>query len=233
MNKKISLLIIDDDSDIHLLLKRTLEVNFNLSFALDLATAREYVSRERPDIIVLDEGLPDGSGSEFCHYLKNILSMKDVPIIMLTSKKDLQDKLSAFSSGADDYVVKPFEPLELAARIQARFRVGHENQDSYHLDDLLFNLSTQKLSIETGDGAVEIDLTPLEFKILYHLSKVVGSVHPRDELLHSVWGEKVNVVSRTVDQHISKVRKKISPSSFTVRSSHGKGYFLVKKNFKK
>ncbi|PIP96244.1 MAG: hypothetical protein COW00_19990 [Bdellovibrio sp. CG12_big_fil_rev_8_21_14_0_65_39_13] len=233
MNKKISLLIIDDDSDIHLLLKRTLEVNFSLSFAIDLASAREYVSNSRPDIIVLDEGLPDGSGSEFCHYLKNNLSMKDVPIIMLTSRKELQDKLSAFNSGADDYVVKPFEPLELAARIQARFRVNHEGQDNYHLDDLLFNLSTQKLSIESGDGAVEIDLTPLEFKILYHLSREVGSIHPRDELLHAVWGEKVNVVSRTVDQHISKVRKKISSSSFTVKSAHGKGYFLIKKNIKR
>lgn len=234
MDQKFNLLIIDDDSDIQILLKRSFDQRYNVIIAGDLASAKRRVNESRPDLIVLDEGLPDGSGMDFCHYLKHELSMKDLPVIMLTSRKELKDKLSAFHSGADDYVVKPFEPLELEARIMARIRNGQDtpSEDEFKVDDLYFNLSTQKLYVESATGKTEVDLTPLEFKILYFLAKDVGSIHPRDELLHSVWGEKVNVVSRTVDQHISKVRKKISSSSFTVKSAHGKGYFLVKKNIK-
>ncbi|GAB4012268.1 MAG: phosphate regulon transcriptional regulator PhoB [Bdellovibrio sp.] len=234
MEDKISLLIIDDDSDIQTLLKRSFEQRYHIAIAGNLATAKLMVASSRPDLIILDEGLPDGSGSDFCHYLKHDLAMRDLPVIMLTSRKELKDKLSAFHSGADDYVVKPFETLELEARIQARVRdMGDRPVDGeYKVDDLLFNLSTQKLSIVTAQGQTEIDLTPLEFKILYFLAKEPGSIHPREQLLHAVWGEKVNVVSRTVDQHISKVRKKIGISSFTVKSSHGKGYYLVKKNIR-
>ncbi len=225
--KKI--LVVDDDQDIFNLVHASLSAEYDLTWASDINSARSEFSKEEFDFIILDEMLPDGRGSEFCHYVKQELKRPDLPIVMLTSQKELENKLNAFQSGADDYITKPFEPLELKARIQARLRTSHSGEANIMVKgDLRFDLSTQALSLEISGVATPVDMTPIEFKILYLMAKQEGTVMSREVILTEIWGKSNFVVDRTVDQHISKIRKKISPSQYTIKSSHGKGYRFLK-----
>ena len=188
--KKI--LIIDDDQDVLALLRHTLSREFELTFAETISDGEGQVSRSEFDLIVLDEVLPDGLGSELCQRIKNTQGKETIPVVMLTQRKELKDKLNAFDAGADDYI------------------------------------RSQVLNLVDGEGnEKEIALTPIEFKILYHLSKEEGVVRSRAELLELVWGKNQNVIDRTVDQHVSKLRKKIEESRMTVKSLHKKGYLLA------
>lgn len=225
--KKI--LVVDDDQDIFNLVNSSLNAEYALTWASDISKAREEFGKEEFDFIILDEMLPDGRGSEFCHYVKQELKRPDLPIVMLTSQKELENKLNAFESGADDYITKPFEPLELKARIQARLRTSHSGEANIMVKgDLRFDLSTQALSLEMSGVATPVDMTPIEFKILYLMAKQEGTVMSREVILTEIWGKSNFVVDRTVDQHISKIRKKIGPSQYTIKSSHGKGYRFLK-----
>jgi DNA-binding response OmpR family regulator len=225
--KKI--LVVDDDQDIFNLVNSSLSSEYDLTWAPDIAKAREEFSKDEFDFIILDEMLPDGRGSEFCHYVKQELKRPDLPIVMLTSQKELENKLNAFESGADDYITKPFEPLELKARIQARLRTSHSGEANIMVKgDLRFDLSTQALSLEMSGVATLVEMTPIEFKILYLMAKKEGTVMSREVILTEIWGKSNFVVDRTVDQHISKIRKKIGPSQYTIKSSHGKGYRFLK-----
>lgn len=225
--KKI--LIVDDDQDIFNLINAALGQEYELTWASNIADAREEFSKVEYDFIILDEMLPDGRGTEFCHHVKQDLKRPDLPIVMLTSQKELENKLNAFESGADDYVTKPFEPLELKARIQARLRTSHSGEANIMVKgDLRFDLSTQALSLEISGIANQVDLTPIEFKILYFMAKDEGNIFSREVILTEIWGKNNYVVDRTVDQHISKIRKKISSSQYTIKSAHGKGYRFLK-----
>ncbi len=229
MSRK-KIILIDDDYDIHDLIRHTLSKEFELSYAEYLNEGESLIKKNHFDLLILDETLPDGRGSELCHKLKKELDFKDLQIIMLTQRKDLKDKLNAFDAGADDYISKPFEPLELLARINARLR-GTTGTHGNLLEkyDLKLELTTQALSIKNSgnDQWEDIALTPIEFKILYQLIKDEGVVKSRNELLESVWGKGQNVIDRTVDQHVSKLRKKLTPSVMTVKSLHKKGYLLA------
>lgn len=229
MSKK-KIILIDDDYDIHDLIRHTLSKEFDLSYAEYLNEGESLIKKNSYDLLILDETLPDGRGSDLCYKLKNELDLKDLQIIMLTQRKDLKDKLNAFDAGADDYISKPFEPLELLARINARLR-GNNGTYGNLLEkyDLKLELTTQSLSIQNREGDIwdEVALTPIEFKILYQLIKDEGVVKSRKELLESVWGKGQNVIDRTVDQHVSKLRKKLTASVMTVKSLHKKGYLLA------
>jgi len=228
MTKK-KIILIDDDYDIYDLISHLLSKEFDLSYAEYLNEGEALIKKNQYDIVILDETLPDGRGSELCHKLKNELDLQDIQIIMLTQRKDLKDKLNAFDAGADDYISKPFEPLELLARINARLRGASTNVNLLEKYDLKLELTTQTLLVENRESSQweDVSLTPIEFKILYQLIKDDGVVKSRVELLESVWGKGQNVIDRTVDQHISKLRKKLGPSKMTVKSLHKKGYLLV------
>lgn len=223
------ILLVDDDQDIFNLVKVALSDEHNLIWAEDLTKGREIFKTDEFDLIILDEMLPDGRGSEFCYYIKQILKKTYLPIVMLTSRAELENKLNAFESGADDYITKPFEALEFKARIQARLRaVQTGDVNIMFKGDLRFDLSRQALSLELSGISNRVDLTPIEFKILYLLAKQEGAVMSRDQILVKIWGENNHVVDRTVDQHISKVRKKLDHSQYTIKSAHGKGYRFIK-----
>jgi two-component system, OmpR family, response regulator ResD len=226
--KKI--ILIDDDHDIHDLIRHTLSKEFEISYSEYLNEGESLIKKNHFDLLILDETLPDGRGSDLCNKLKNELDLADLQIIMLTQRKDLKDKLNAFDAGADDYISKPFEPLELLARINARLRtqVGvHGNLLEKY--DLKLELTTQTMAIknESEDSWMDVALTPIEFKILYQLIKDEGVVKSRKDLLESVWGKGQNVIDRTVDQHVSKLRKKLNSSKMTIKSLHKKGYLLA------
>lgn len=230
---KKRIILIDDDYDIFNLIRQAFSTEFELSYAEYLNEGESLIKKNDYDLVLLDETLPDGFGTELCYKLKNELGFKNLQIIMLTQCKELKDKLHAFDSGADDYISKPFEPLELLARINARLR-GKSNNQGNLLEkyDLKLELTNQSLLVENRESGQweAVSLTPIEFKILFQLIKDEGQVKSREELLESVWGKGQNVIDRTVDQHVSKLRKKLILSRMTVKSLHKKGYLLAEEN---
>ncbi len=222
-------LLVDDDLDIHNIIKHALQGEYNVLAAENLSQGAQVILEHEIDLIVLDEGLPDGSGTAFCYKLKNEMGRKRIPILMLTKRQELKDKIMAFNSGADDYIVKPFEPLELLARVNARLRDIEEQNDNLHYyGDLELDLTLQRLSIRKGTEEIPVEMTPIEFKILYQLTLRDSRVMSREDILNTVWGKNSVVSDRTVDQHISKIRKKLGASNYTIKSSHGQGYLLIK-----
>ncbi len=224
--KKI--IVIDDDQDILTLVKHTLNREFEVGFADTVSAGERLIALGDFDLVILDENLPDGFGSELCQRVKSTQGKENIPIIMLTQRKELKDKLNAFDAGADDYISKPFEPLELLARVHARLRGSSAaSSNIIEREDLKLELTSQKLTLVKDGKEIEIGLTPLEFKILYQLAREEGVVRSRQDLLETVWGKSQNVIDRTVDQHVSKLRKKIEGSRLTVKSLHKKGYLLA------
>ena len=231
MSEMKKILLVDDDSDIHNIVTHALSSHFSLQIAHNIQLACDTLVNHDFDLIILDEGLPDGSGTDLCFKIRNDFKKEGLPIIMLTSRKDLKDKLMAFNSGADDYVIKPFEPLELLARINARLKTSASSDSTggpIERGDLVLDLEKQTLGQVKAEGLEDIPLTPIEFKILYFLAKEPEAVYNRTKILEAVWGKDQHVIERTVDQHISKLRKKLSPTEWTIKSLHRQGYLFTK-----
>jgi len=180
-----------------------------------------WVKSNAPDLIVLDLMLPGRDGLEIC---KEIRSFSDLPIIMVTARVEEVDRLIGLEAGADDYLCKPFSVRELVARVKAllrRPRIGISSKDS----SLVIDEASHKVSL---DGK-EIDLTPVEFRLLAALAAAPGKVFSRDALLEKLYADHRVVTDRTVDAHVKNLRRKIEeirPGSDLVRSIYGVGYKL-------
>jgi DNA-binding response OmpR family regulator len=162
--------------------------------------------------VLLDAALPDGDGVKLCSELRNTRPNADVPVIMVTAKVQLEEKMHAFNAGADDYVTKPFEPLELRARVEAQLtRRRKALATSGTLVRGLLRLCTEehKAYREEGQESDELKLTPMEFRLLLFLVKNEHRVVSRAEILTAVWGKSVFVVDRVIDKHVSSLRQKM------------------------
>lgn len=192
--------------------------------------------QERFDLILLDISLPDGNGLEAMPQLKEAFTNKSIPIIVLTADSDVVTKVAAFGIGADDYISKPPNVSELRARIEARLRsseVEQKNKTQVQLGDLLLDSDTLRVErVSAEDGAQLIDLTPSEFKLIKLLIVKPGRVYSRDQLIDHVWGIGKHVTLRTVDAHISNLRKKLAGSSVKVQTVTGAGYRAVVRDSK-
>jgi len=227
------LLVVEDSPEVRMVVDRSLNRDHEVITTASLNEARKALSMREVDLVILDIGLPDGSGLEFCKSLQEAEETRDLPVIFLTGKGEVQDRVAGLSSGAEDYIVKPFHPLELKARVETRLskvqnrrQVGDQlRRGRVHMDVVL-----QKVQIEPegGGAGVTLDLTPIEFKLLMFFMKSPDHVFPRDELIEAVWGDGVHVVRRAVDAHVSNLRKKIRGSGYTVKSVHGVGYRLIR-----
>ncbi len=207
-----NVLLVEDSSDAFNLVKRALGSSVHLEWAKSLGEASRTLQNKNFDLILLDVMLPDGDGYRLCSILQTDDQLKNVPVIFLTAKNSVSDKLLGFSVGADDFISKPFDGLELKARVDSRLRKRDRERmesDILKLGDVEINKSTQKVQIFENGQATDVDLTPIEFKLLLFLCKEVNKVYSRDEILNSVWGESIHVYSRSVDTHISKLRKKL------------------------
>ena len=182
------------------------------------------------DLVLLDVMLPDGDGYQLCSILQAQEKFSTTPIIFLTAKNSVPDKVMAFSVGADDFITKPFDSLELRARVESKLRKRERSlqaADVVICNGLEINKRTQKVSVNTSGSVEELDLTPMEFRILLLLASKPNAVMSRDEILDTVWGENVHVYSRSVDTHISKLRKKLGAKGESIVSVHGSGYRLI------
>ena len=215
------ILIVEDESSIALGLRDDLklegyqvEVVDNGNAAVDLACAEPF------DLLLLDVMLPGKSGYDVCREVRS--KKPDLPIIMLTAKSHDAEKVLGFEIGADDYVTKPFSPLELRARVKALLRRSQASQPtSYAFSSLVLNLER----MEVLDGERPIELTSLEFKLLTALIQNSGVVLSRDRILDLVWGAHVVITDRVIDTHIANLRKKLEPNgSKHISSIRGMGY---------
>jgi two-component system phosphate regulon response regulator PhoB/two-component system alkaline phosphatase synthesis response regulator PhoP len=185
----------------------------------------KYLEKEIPDLLILDLMLPDIDGFDVCKGLKKDERYSSIPVIMLTAKGDVTDRILGLEFGADDYVVKPFSPRELVARVKAVLRRGKpkkEVSEVITMAELKINL--QKVRVYVNDK--KIDLTPTEFKILELLSKRIGWVYSRNQILDHLWGNDKIVVDRTVDVHIRNLRDKLGKAGNLIRNVRGIGYKL-------
>lgn len=218
-------LLVEDAREIQLMVVHSLQMIADITWVSDLASAREAIQQEEFDIYLLDVELPDGKGFDLCSAIQN--ANPHSPIIFLTAHNELSDKIMGFAVGADDYITKPFNPIELRARVEARLK----KQDLYkHAADVLrwkslkINKTRQEVHVFEGTQDIKVDLTALEFKLLSYLANRPHEVIHRDEILDQLWGTDVHVYARSVDTHISKLRKKLGLASNSIQSIHGTGY---------
>ena len=222
-NAKI--LIADDDRNICELLKIYLEKEgCTVVLAGDGEEALSKFETEEPDIILLDVMMPRLDGWQVCRELRK---KSDCPIIMITAKGETFDKVLGLELGADDYVVKPFEPKEIVARVKAVLRrTGKANAENdkkeVSFDKLTVNMTKYELKV---DGKV-IDTPPKELELLFHLASNPNRVYTRDQLLDEVWGFEYYGDSRTVDVHVKRLREKLEGVSekWSLKTVWGVGY---------
>ncbi|HWQ71398.1 MAG TPA: response regulator transcription factor [Desulfitobacteriaceae bacterium] len=203
-----TILIIDDDELIRELLCYNLEKEgYRVIAAKDGAQALDLLTREQPDLIILDLMLPGIDGLEVCRQIRFNTRFLEVPLIMLTAKGEEIDKVLGLELGADDYVTKPFNTRELLARIKARLRRVYDADKSSEISDGEIRLDIKNLQVYIRGE--EIVLTPKEFELLRILVEHPGKAFSRDELLEQIWGYDYFGDSRTVDVHVRHLRQKI------------------------
>ncbi|MDQ1295386.1 MAG: two-component system, OmpR family, response regulator MtrA [Actinomycetota bacterium] len=197
-------LVVDDDTALAEMLGIVLRgEGFEPVFCADGASALDVFRSARPDLVLLDLMLPGKDGIEVC---REIRGESGVPIVMLTAKSDTVDVVLGLESGADDYVVKPFKPKELVARVRARLRRTDEpSPELLEIGDLTIDVAGH--SVRRGDMAIA--LTPLEFDLLVALARKPWQVFTREVLLEQVWGYRHAADTRLVNVHVQRLRSKI------------------------
>jgi phosphate regulon transcriptional regulator PhoB len=218
-------LVIDDERDIVALLRYHLEkAGFQCLEAMDGATALRLIREQHPDLLLLDLMLPGMDGLEICRRLRQDATTARLPIVMLTAKAEEVDRVVGLEVGADDYVVKPFSPRELIARIRAILRRAQEPSDisvkrvgGLEVDEARHSLTVQGTPVE---------LTAKEFGLLCALIRANGRVLSREQLLDGVWGYAgaAEIESRTVDVHIRRLREKLGSEATRIVTVKGVGY---------
>ena len=224
------IMVVDDDRNICELLRLYLEKDgYTVVIANDGEEALVKFPAENPDLMLLDIMMPKLDGWQVC---REIRKKSNVPIIMITAKGETFDKVLGLELGSDDYVVKPFDPKEIVARIKAIMRrTGKSASDNdvkeVSYDKLVVNMTKYELKV---DGKV-VDTPPKELELLYHLASNPNRVYTRDQLLDEVWGFEYYGDSRTVDVHIKRLREKLEGVSdqWCLKTVWGVGYkFEVK-----
>ena len=220
----LKILIVEDDNNIADLLRLYLEKeNYEVSIASDGGKGVEQFRRFRPDLVLLDLMLPVLDGWGVC---RTIRAESQTPVIMLTAKSELDDKVAGLKYGADDYITKPFEMKEVLARIEAVLRRSGNapEKDSKRLvfDKLIIDMDSFELTV---DGK-KIPTPPKEMELLYHLASTPNRVYQRNKLLDEVWGFDYFGDTRTVDVHIKRLRKKLEGVSdqWSLKTVWGVGY---------
>ena len=224
------IMVVDDDRNICELLRLYLEKEgYTVVIANDGEEALAKFATENPDLMLLDIMMPKLDGWQVC---REIRKKSNVPLIMITAKGETFDKVLGLELGSDDYVVKPFDPKEIVARIKAIMRrtgksATENDVKEVSYDKLVVNMTKYELKV---DGRV-VDTPPKELELLYHLASNPNRVYTRDQLLDEVWGFEYYGDSRTVDVHIKRLREKLEGVSdqWTLKTVWGVGYkFEVK-----
>lgn len=227
MSKK-KIMVVDDEADIRELIKFNLEKEgFDVVPVSDGETALEEARLRQPDLILLDVMLPGIDGIEVCFKLKSDSAFKSIPIVMLSAKSDESDQLVGLKIGADDYLVKPFSPKVLVAKISAILR--RSDVVSSGVADETPVIRFKGLFMNPNDFSVTyqekpLKLTAVEYKVLYFLARKPGRVYTRERIIEQVRGDDVIITGRTVDVHILSLRRKLGEAADLIETVRGIGY---------
>jgi two-component system phosphate regulon response regulator PhoB len=222
-----SVLVVEDETALLTLLRYNLEKEgFAVSSAHDGEEALLQLKEAKPDAVLLDWMLPRVSGIEVCRQIRRTPAWKDLPVIMLTARGEEGDRVRGLDSGADDYVVKPFSPNELIARLRAVIRRARPAaaEEILRFSDISLDLSAHRVA----RAGKPVHLGPTEFRLLRFLMERPGRVFSREQLLDAVWGRDAEVELRTVDVHIRRLRKALNGAGRPdlVRTVRAAGYSL-------
>ncbi|HTW54801.1 MAG TPA: phosphate regulon transcriptional regulator PhoB [Stellaceae bacterium] len=224
---KSLVLIVEDEAPLVTLLRYNLEKEgFAVCSAGDGEEALLQIAENKPDAVLLDWMLPLVSGLEVCRQIRRSPSSRSLPIILLTARGEEADRVRGLDSGADDYIVKPFSPSELVARLRAVIRRAQPSvaEDTLHYADVAMDLAAHRVS----RAGRPVHLGPTEFRLLHHFLQHPGRVFSREHLLDRVWGPHAEVETRTVDVHIRRLRKALNIDGCRdlVRTVRSVGYAL-------
>jgi two-component system, OmpR family, phosphate regulon response regulator PhoB len=220
------ILIVEDESAIAELISVNLRHNgFQPVWAMDAESAQRELDEVLPDVILLDWMLPGESGLTLARRWRSAARTKAVPILMLTARGDEADRVAGLDAGADDYIVKPFSPRELLARIRAvlRRRVPESAGGLVKIAELQLDADTYRVSWQ--DKPLKVG--PTEFKLLQYLMRHPERVHTRGMLLDKIWGDHVYIEERTVDVHVKRLRESLGEAGTMIETVRGAGYRLT------
>jgi two-component system phosphate regulon response regulator PhoB len=220
--KKI--LVIEDERPIREMMVFNLgRAGYQVRPAADGREARAAIADGRPDLVLMDWMLPDISGLELTRQLKRDPETREIPIIMVTARAEEDDRVTGLDGGADDYLVKPFSQRELLARIRAALRRTTMGEDEViEVGELKLDTASHEVKV----GKTEIALGPTEYRLLEFFMLHPDRVYSRPQLLDRVWGGNVYIEERTIDVHIRRLRKALSPFGYDelIRTVRGSGY---------
>jgi DNA-binding response OmpR family regulator len=231
--RQMVILIVEDEAEIAQLIKLYLEKEgFVCEICRDGETALRFQQSLQPDLVVLDLMIPKLDGLEVCARIRQRPGAKDPYILMLTAKGEELDRIIGLSTGADDYMVKPFSPRELVARVRAllrrSLRQGGQANQHYRTTHFTLDLEQRTAHRQLQESAPELlDLTPLEFDLLATFMSYPGRVWSRDQLIEKLWGDDFYGDERVVDTHIARLRKKVEPDTpqpVFIKTVTGVGY---------
>jgi two-component system, OmpR family, phosphate regulon response regulator PhoB len=219
------ILVVDDEADIVALVAYHLARNgYRVSTASSGPDALEAARRERPALMVLDLMLPGMSGYEVLEQLRAGTATRDLAVLMLTARREEQDRIQGLSLGADDYLTKPFSPQELVLRVGAILRrvgaAGGMAGDTLQIGVLTIDLAAHEVRVE----GQPFELTATEFKLLSTLAERRGRVQGRAHLLETVWEAAPDIQTRTVDMHVQRLRSKLGAAGDLIETVRGFGY---------
>ena len=223
--KKTKIVVIEDEADILEVIDYNLsKEGFDVSSSSDGLDGLALVQKEIPDLVLLDLMLPGMDGIEICRTLKTDPATRSISIIMVTAKGEESDIVLGLGIGADDYVLKPFRPRELIARVKSVLRRGglkeKVNQDIISIDGLVIDCNRHEVRLE----GKKINLTAMEFKLLYFLASHPGRVFTREQILNNVSSEDAYIIDRNIDVHIRSIRKKLDKQRDLIETIHRVGY---------
>jgi DNA-binding response OmpR family regulator len=225
MNELIA--VVEDEDDIRALVCAALKKErFRVREFGDGKGFLASLRGDRPDLVVLDIMLPDTDGFAICRGIRADRALATIPVIMLTARAEEADRILGLELGADDYVVKPFSPKELAARVKAVLRRSSPEAGRPRIDagkGLRIDMDT----MEAFSGEHRLELTGAEFRILHLLASRIGWVFSREKILDHLWGDEKNVTDRSVDVHVKHLRDKLGTAGTRIVNVRGVGYKLA------
>jgi DNA-binding response OmpR family regulator len=223
-----ALLVIDDDLELCELLGDFLgQEGFSVSFCHDGASGLARLEAERPSLVILDVMLPGADGFEVLRRLRRVST---VPVLMLTARGDDVDRIVGLENGADDYLGKPFNPRELVARVRAiQRRAGGERalstSEVLRAGDIALDVDARVARV----GGAPVDLTAAELGLLELLLRSAGQVVSRDDIADKVLGRKLSAFDRSIDVHVSNLRKKLAVGADSIKTIRGAGYLMARR----
>ena len=220
---------VEDSLDSQALVLTALKSVCEVTSVASVKEALATIDKKKYDLFLIDVMLEDGDGFSLTRALKQKPQSKDIPVIFLTAKGEIDHKAAGFHLGADDYIVKPFDLAELRLRVEARLKkVRKDDPEKLVRGNIQLEIPTQKAFLIQEKQ--NLDLTPLQFKLLFFLMKNDEQILNRDQLIDQIWGEGIQI-GRSLDMHMNSLRKKLGPYASQIHTIYGQGYqFLSNKN---